>query len=376
MGQMRNSNIFVLRAACLFLLSAFCLAAAASGVAPKSKGPFKITKVGLDKKAFNPSKGETVSLDFEITGHADVEVVIYDRLDQQVWSSAMPALEAGRHSITWDGRRTDGKLAPGNVFLYVIETKTGDGRKTIYNMAQKTGGFEVKSLKYTLDKKTGKIEYVLPKTCMVRIRVGLKDGMFTKSIFDWEPHTAGRHSYEWDGKDDTGQMNLLEYPELELRLTCYTLPANTIISTGAVVPFEYRKNPTKTKGSDRNRLWATKGKYLHYQHDPRVCHQPRLKILFPTQAQAANEDIPVVSGVVPIRVELDPRDARHLIDTRFEIMFFIDGVFIYEIEEGLSPSTFSWDTTSFVKGPHILTVNIIGYDDHIGNVSRKVIIGD
>jgi hypothetical protein len=57
-------------------------------------------------------------------------------------------------------------------------------------------------------------------------------------------------------------------------------------------------------------------------------------------------------------------------------MVFIDSVYIFEVEEGSSPFTYNWDTAGFVKGPHVITVNIVGYDDHIGIVSRKVIIGD
>lgn len=373
---MKNNSFFVFRAICLSLLNFIFLVTVATGATQQKKGPFRITRVGLDQKSFNPSKGETVALSFEITKQADAQVAIYDRLGQKVRSFDMPDLEAGRHSITWNGRRANGKLAAGDVFLYVIEAETKDGRKTTYNPAKKTGGFEVKSLEYTLDRETGKIEYVLPKTCMIRIRAGLKDGMFGKSLFDWKPSTAGRHTYNWDGKDNSGWMNLLKHRDLDIRLTCYTLPENTIITTGAIVPFEPAKNPGETGNPERSRLWATKGKYFHYRHDPRICHQPRFKVLFPRSSVAKKSNVPVVSGVAPLRVELDPRDAQHLINTRFEIMLFIDGVFIYEIEEGSSPFTFNWDTKGFAKGPHIVTVDLIGYDDHIGIVSRKVIVGD
>jgi hypothetical protein len=79
--------------------------------------------------------------------------------------------------------------------------------------------------------------------------------------------------------------------------------------------------------------------------------------------------------MTPIRIELDNRDIRNLVNRRFEIMLYIDGVFLFEMEEGTSPFTFNWDTKPFAKGSHILTVNIMSYDDHIGVVSQKVIIG-
>jgi hypothetical protein len=79
---------------------------------------------------------------------------------------------------------------------------------------------------------------------------------------------------------------------------------------------------------------------------------------------------------VPVRVELDERDEQHLINTRFEIMLFVDGTFIYEMYDGTSPFTYNWDTSRFAKGLHILTVNVFSFDDHVGIVSRKVILGD
>jgi hypothetical protein len=353
------------------------LVAIVLGAPADKKGPFEVTRVGLDKKSFNPSSGEKVDLSFEITKQSDIRVFIYDRLGQEVQRFDKPALDAGRHSITWDGCDANGKLAAGDVFLYIIEAKTKGGDKATYNRAEETGGLEVKPLEYTLDRETGEIGYVLPKACMIRIRAGLKDGMFVKSLFDdWKPSDAGRHKLQWDGKDNSGQLYLLKHKDLDIRLTCYTLPENTIIMMGDIVPFESKTNPASTEYQEREHIWATKGKYFHYQHDPRICHPPKFKVLFPTANEEKEQDAPVVSGVVPIRIELDPRDEKHLINTQFEVMLFVDGIFIYEIEEGSSPFTYNWDTKDFTKGPHIVTVNLIGYDDHIGIVSRKVILGD
>lgn len=342
----------------------------------QDKGRLTITRVGLDKKSFNPSKSQTVVIGFEVTTQADVQLTIYDRLGREVKSFDRSNAPAGKQSFKWDGRNMEGKLAPGEVFLYVIEAKIKSGGKVIHNPANKTGGIETKSLEYTLDRETGKIEFVLPKTCMIRIRAGLKDGMFGNLLFDWKPTTAGRHTYDWDGRDSTGQMYMLKRHELNLRLTTYSLPTNTIITTGDTIPIDHESSQDKTLNQKRQQLWGTKGKYRHYSHDPFICHQPRFKVMFPSKSNTQDEDASVVSGVVPIRIELDPRDERHLIRTRYEIMLFVDGVFIYEIEEGSSPFTFNWDTKDFGKGPHIITVNLIAYDDHIGFVSHKVILGD
>jgi hypothetical protein len=364
----KNSYLSILLT---LILSMVVVIPAASGDVER----LEIVRVGLDKKTFNPSEKETVALGFEITKPATVCVKIYDWLGSEIKRYDMPDLNIGRHNITWDGRLEAGHSGGDEVFLYVIGAKAQNGQLAIYNPALETGGIDVKSLEYTLDTKTGKIEYVLPKACMIRIRAGLKEGMFANTLFDWKPQSAGRHTCQWDGMDKTGQMRLLNNNDLDIRLTCYSLPDNTVIVTSAKTPAESNEVDNKAAAQLRSTIWATKGKYLHYQHDPRICHDPRLKISFPGSVKEIN-DVPIIAGKVPIRVELDPRDVQHLTDTKFEVVLYIDGVYIYEIEEGSSPFTFDWDTKRFAKGAHIVTINIIGYDDHIGVESRRVIVGD
>lgn len=365
MKNLTNATIFF-----VFLWHTTAVVAVGAGRSGKST-KLTISKVGLDRKTFNPSKNEAVRVNFEINRKADVHVIIYDRSGRQVRRFKPANTEAGKKSIEWDGRKSNGQLAGGEVFLYVIDAAS-NGQKTVYNRAGKTCGQLIKPRDYTLDKKTGKIEYVLPKACMVRIRAGLKDSMLARTVFDWQGQKAGRHIEMWDGKDVSGLMNLLKHPDLELKLTCYTLPANTIIATGQTVPskpLKTGKNPGR-----KNDPWAKKGKYVHYTHEAGICHEPRFTVSFPAVKEI--KGVPVVSGETRIRVELDERDARDLINKRFEIMLFVDGAFFFEMEEGTSPFTFNWNTSRFTRGSHIVSVNIMSYDDHVGVVSRKVVIGD
>jgi hypothetical protein len=333
---------------------------------------FEITKVKLDSKTLNLAGDEKIRLSFEITKDADVLVLIYNELGQEVKQFKVPAAKSGLHSIVWDGRNAQGKPAWGRVFLYIIEATDAGEKKVVYNPAKQTGGLVVKSEDYRFDKETGKIEYVLPKTCMVRIRAGLRDSVFVRTILDWEPQTAGRHTLIWDGKDVAGLFDIRKHPDLDLNLTCYTLPANTIIVSGQNTTLQ-----SSGKGSKFDKsLWAREGKYLHYYHDPRNCHEPNFTVSFPQHKKTNEEGLAVLFGKVPIRVDIDPDDARNMINQRFEIVFYVDGVFLFEVEEGTSPFTCHWDTRGFSKGPHIMTVNLISYNDHIGVASEKIIIGD
>ena len=338
-----------------------------------SSQPLMITGVSLDKQTFDPSKGEYITLTIAINQKADVNVKIYDRLSNEVRLYAKSIRDTGKCEVTWDGRQKNGKLAAGNLFLYVIEATNPAGEKVVYNQAPQTGGLKVKPLEYTFDKKTGRITYVLPKACMVRLRVGLKDGMLIQTLFDWQPQTAGRHSLVWDGKDASGLMNLREHPELELNLTCYRVPANTIMTTGNIIALAKPKTKNTNLSLD---LWSTTNKYLHYTHDPFHCHEPKFTVSFPLATKEDGNETPMVTNTTPIRVVLDPRDARYIISKRFEVMLFVDGTYFFEMEEATSPFTFNWNTKGFKPGLHTVTVNVMSYDDHIGVVSQPVIIGE
>lgn len=365
----------VYTALALFSLNAFIGSSVSKAAVAENRKSLTIRRVKLDTKMFDPSNGQTVTLSFELSKEANVKVIIYNILGQEIQCFDLPAVEPGRHDVKWDGLRSDGKRAAGNIFLYVIEATDGQN-KTVYNPAKETGGVLVKSHEFTFDKKTGKLKYVLPKSCMVRLRAGLNNGMLARTILDWQPQTAGRHTYKWDGKDESRLMNLLGHPELNLNLTCYTLPANTIIATGEMVQFEPKANPIKITGKEKDDLWAREGKYLHYTHDPRNCHEPKFVVSFPNQSRVNEEGIPVVSGTAKIRTEIDERDAQHLMNKRFEIMLYIDGTYIFEMEEGSSPFTFDFNTDGVGKGPHVLTVNVMSYDGHIGTVNHRLIIGE
>lgn len=360
----KNTAILI----CGFLLMVNCQAAVSN------QG--RINRVSLSSKSFDVSKNESVSVSFEITAVGDVNVCIYDVLAREIRCYAMPKLKSGRHSIAWDGKNSSGDLAAGDIFLYIIKATWQNGQTSVYNPADKTGGFEIKAAKFSLDREKQIIEYVLPKAAMVRIRAGLNSGFFAGAVVDWTPQTAGRHQYKWDGKDASGLLNLIKNPGLDLRLSCYSLPDNCIVVSGNPKEIETNETLTESQNLFRNKIWATEGKYLHYCHDRRFCHSPGFKVSFINGRKTDDETSVVISKVAPVRIEIDKRDKKHLTDTKFEVMFYVDGVFLYEMEEGSSPFTYDWDVRNFNRGVHILTVNILAYDDHIGSQSYKVIIGD
>lgn len=82
----------------------------------------------------------------------------------------------------------------------------------------------------------------------------------------------------------------------------------------------------------------------------------------------------MLSGMVPVRVRLDDSDAQPMVNQRFELALFEDLTFLFEEEDAVNPFTYLWDTAQVPPGEHLLTVNILGYENHFGVETRPVLI--
>lgn len=331
-----------------------------------------IDRVKATPKRFSRAAGQAVNISYRIKQGAEVHIDIFDENGNEV-ACIDKEVKAGEHTVVWDGMNNS-KPVCGKVFLYVIKAFTEDGKAYFYNPAQITGGIQVKPLEYTLDREKGKFEFVLPQTCKVQIRAGIAHGMYVEPVIDWEPFLPGRHSILWDGKDQTGMLNLLKRKDVELMMSCYTLPDNTVIVED---PEEFIANESKN-AAVRDAVWATAGKYYHYGHLPEVCREPEftIEVLNNINGSANSSEIPKVSGELPLRIQISRKDEKRLIDTRFEIQIYMDGVFVYETEDAMTPFNLHIDTKSFLPGKHVLTVNVLAYDDHYGSLSKIIEIGE
>ncbi len=334
-----------------------------------ASGPVKIKNVSLDKKTFRPEEGETVSIRYLLTGEAEVRVRLFDRRGRPVKSLLPGRQKEGANHVSWDGKDENGVFAVDPVIVYVIETGDKEGNVSVYDPRNETAGWKLEARDFIVDGKGGRIEYVLPKAAMVRIRAGLKQGPMLHNLLDWQPQEAGRHVLAWDGRDGSGNFSLLENQNLELNLRAYTLADNSIIvkrpgRTGDGRTAGSRSRPGEMQGTDFS-------KDIHYYHHPADCHAPRFAMDFP-KAKRGDDGIPVLAGAAPVRIAVVEEDAAPLIDRRFEVMFYVDGVYLFEIEEGSNPLTYCWDTRAIKPGEHLLTVNVLSYDDHLGVVTKRI----
>lgn len=329
-------------------------------------GPRKISRVSARPKVFDPSRGEEVEISFSLARNAKITVKMYDSTNQLIKTLCRnKEFEQGKNTVNWDGKDGEGNIVPDEAYIYTIVAEAG-GKRVVFDPADRTRGIRVLAEKIKYNPEEKEIDYFLPRAARVRLRVGIKDGPLLGSIVDWEPRSAGRKSEPWDGMDELGTIKLYDRPDLEISISAYTLPRNCVITNGNKVSSKF----VTVEGVEKRRSNPIPPfTHRHAKHALPFCHAPRFSLAIEKGDRESEGSIPIVSGQVPIRIEVDPEDRNWLIRNRFEIMIYVDNIFFFEEEEGYTPFTYFWDTRGIKPGRHVITANISDYEGHVGTQS-------
>lgn len=198
---------------------------------------------------------------------------------------------------------------------------------------------EIQALELGFDQQAGVISYVLPEDALVRIRIGVSEtGPLLRTLLDWEFRGAGRHEEPWDKMDQSGSVSFAHYETFLAAVACMPLDA-----TG------YDKRISSVAG-------------LH--------KAPGINVTFPGASDWTDE-VPIVAGVTPVRVTIAEADRTWMTENNFEVLLYIDEVFLSEEEEGITPYTFLLNTRGISEGMHVITANVAGYEGEMGSTSAR-----
>jgi hypothetical protein len=101
---------------------------------------YDISLVGVDEAvASRPTLHQNVpnpfnpvtKIAFELPARSDVEVTIYNVAGREVVTLHEGVLQAGPHSLTWDGRTSDGSLAASGTYWYMLRTADGQTARSM-----------------------------------------------------------------------------------------------------------------------------------------------------------------------------------------------------------------------------------------------------
>lgn len=191
------------------------------------------------------------------------------------------------------------------------------------------------------DNNTGQLIYTLAEPAVVRVRFGQdNNGPLLINLIDWEAQDKGVHKVVWDKKDKSGRVDFSS--RRGLMASVFTLP----------------RDPQKRAAYTGPIRGLRKAPDIHLE--------------FPASPDNAGNEIPVVNGLVPVRVIVDEKDKKWLTDVKYGVSFFIDSAHLLTDQEGISPYTYSLETQRLRNGLHTVTVNITAYSGEIATASRMI----
>lgn len=331
-----------------------------------------ISRVYHEPLTIDPRQDEQTTVHFRLSEPARAALHIYDGRNSRIRTVATEKpLGAGAHALVWDGRDAMGRPVPPEAYVYAIEATPLDGDPVAWDLTDRSGGQPVPVEAVEWDPKKGEIVYRLPEPARVRIRVGLEDrGPLLRTVVDWVARPAGPHAEAWDGWDSSHVLDLRTHPALLVRAEAVSFPKNVILvgpPAGDVRLIEDLPDLQVRRTSTFGPPYGSPHQAMGRQHDfpLQLSH---------VQASAETQATPTVQGPVAVRLDVAEENLAPLVRERFEVMVFVDGVFVFENEGGFLPVTWTWDPSDAGPGPHYITANVLGYEGQYGMATLKVLL--
>lgn len=340
-----------------------------------------VSEVAVNRKQFNPSTGEAVTITFITSQPAKAVVKIFDPEMQLVRDLMFDA--RGKTELTqvvWDGKDAQGRMVPDEAYFFTIEASDHQGHMGFYDPTTISGGQTIapEEMRYDSEKKI--VLYSIPEDSRVSLRAGIAGGgPLLKNILHGVPRAAGWHKETWDGKDESGKFDVTPLKGYQLAFEASSLFENSIIAHGNAEYdyFRYRRDlaAERPRKIDRPPL----GRELVWQGLPRpepirMIPEPRFRIELPKTESQTETGAPIVGGKLPIKIYLDESIKKYITEQRYEIIFFVDFHYVTEKEEGYSPFTLIWDSLGTPNGEHVVTINVATFSGQVSSGSARVMI--
>lgn len=238
---------------------------------------------------------------------------------------------------------------------------------TILSFAKESDEEVVKN--FVMDKQHKIISYELTKAATVRIRVGSKSGPLHKTLVNWQKQKKGRHKIKWDGKDSSNTFNILDNKNFTFSFNYYLEGEDASILT-----FMPQESTYVISDNFIGRATTfTHLSQLHKNHNKQHCKDIEVLFELPKNTPKTKRFYKI-NGNTPITIKLSDKDKLWFSQERFSINIFIDDIFVKGEALGYAPYTFNFNPKGINKGKHLVTVNIKGFNDHIGIGNLPIVI--
>jgi flagellar hook assembly protein FlgD len=92
--------------------------------------PVAVTRLELSAPRPNPSRG-AIGMELALASESDVDLAVFDAAGRRVTTLLSGHVPAGRQSLTWDGRESNGHSAPAGLYFARAVTPHGAASQRI-----------------------------------------------------------------------------------------------------------------------------------------------------------------------------------------------------------------------------------------------------
>ena len=336
-----------------------------------------LKKVTLSKTSLNTTINQKVHINYSLDNSALISLKIIGPEGELIRILSDKILkEKGDHSETWDGKDDEGKNVPDEVYTYILEATDLNGNTVSIPELPFSHNWDVFDIhRSSYDEEKNILQYKLPFPCRVRIRIGTANGPMLNTLVDWEPRLKGDIIEHWNGFDHDNVINLWEQKDLRIIISAFALPLQNIVTYGnkKIEYVQYRQlkgNKIKTTNQEE---WKNRPRTTSKAMSEIL--SPDIEVTFPrleSQGETDNNIIPNLKQKVIVNVSLNKENRKYISNTKYEIIFFVDGVFYAEEPIGTNPFNWLWTTKGIKPGKHMLSVNLVTFRDQIGTKNMMI----
>ncbi len=335
---------------------------------------FCVNAVEISNVFHGVMDNDEIEIRFHLSETADASINIYDDRDYLIRRVAKNAMSSGDNSLMWDLKDNMQVSVPAEAYKYVVIATGADGVDAVHDLSDITGGKSLIVENTKINKVTGDVEFILQKPARVHIRAGLSGGgPLLVTVANWLARGSGHNSVKWNGFDSSNEINIQKHKKLYFNVQAYSFSDNTIVlgENSNTVKFI----DTSTWEVKKREVVVSKKKRMvaANQQTPETRGDFVVNLDVPDQYKKKNH-VPIVDGIVPIKLSVNEENMETIINRRAEPVFYIDGKFSYENEVGFYPMVWQLDTRQLNDGEHYLTVNLRGYEGNFGIASKKIIV--
>lgn len=195
--------------------------------------------VAVSKTSFNPSLGETVSIQLTLLTNAHVAISVLDRDGYVTRQLTNEPRQSGAHLFTWDGRDAEGCIVADEAYSFKVDVTSPTGHWSYFPAAKGAKTYAVQAKHYS--RRNAALMYDLPSSSRVHAQAGSAridaksstyDGPVLKTLVNREPRPAGAIVESWNGLDESGDIYVPDLRNFVTAILATELPENSVITYG------------------------------------------------------------------------------------------------------------------------------------------------